>query len=297
MSECFHMKDLGPLKFFLGIEVSRGKQGIYISQRKYTLDIISECGLVGAQPIDTPMEQNHALAKVDGELYSNPSRYRRLVGRLVYLALTRPDLSYIVHLLAQLLAEPRQRHWEAAVRVVKYLKGTCGQGILFSKDSDLHLDAYCDSDYNSCPKTRRSFFGYVVLLGKSHICWKTKKQKTVSMSSAEAEYKAMAFTYQEINWLKELLLLFQVPHSEPITLHCDNKAALYIAANPVFHERTKHIEKDCHFVRDGIKEGILSTKHIRTIEQLADFLTKALKRQQFLYLFRKMGVHDFHLPP
>ncbi|XP_019085950.1 PREDICTED: uncharacterized protein LOC109126647 [Camelina sativa] len=212
MSECFPMKDLGPLKFFLGIEVSRGKQGIYVSQRKYTLDIISECGLLGAQPIDTPLEQNHALAKDAGELYSNPSRYRRLVGRLVYLALTRPDLSYVVHLLAQ-------------------------QGILFSKDSDLHLDAYCDSDYDSCPKTRRSLSGYIVLLGTSPICWKTKKQKTVSMSSAEAEYRAVAFTYQEIKRLKELLLLFQVPHPEPVTLHCDNKAALYIAANPVFHER------------------------------------------------------------
>ncbi|KAG7563712.1 Ribonuclease H-like superfamily [Arabidopsis suecica] len=296
MSECFHMKDLGPLKFFLGIEVSRGKQGIYISQRKYTLDIISECGMIGAKPVSTPIEQNHTLAKEEGEFYSDPTKYRRLVGRLVYLAITRPDLCYAVHLLAQFLTQPRQRHWDAAIRLVRYLKGTCGQGLLLNKDSDLHVDAYCDSDHSTCPRTRRSLSGYVVLLGKSPICWKTKKQDRVSLSSAEAEYRAMAYTYQELIWIKELLLIFQIPHPEPITLHCDNKAALHIAANPVFHERTKHIERDCHFVRDGIKDGVVSTKHVRTTEQLADFLTKPLGRNQFQYLLGKMGVRDLHCP-
>ena len=286
MSECFHMKDLGPLKFFLGIEASRGKQGIYISQHKYTLDIISECGLIGAKPVDTPIEQNHTLAKEEGEFNPEPSKYRRLVGRLVYLAITRPDLCYAVHLLAQFLGQPRQCHWEAVVRLVRYLKGTSGQGLLLSNDSDLHLDVYCNSDYQTCSKTRRSLSGYVVLLGildlgKSPICWKKKKQERVSLSSAEAEYRAMAYTYQELIWLKELLLIFQIPHPDAITLHCDDKSALHIAANPVFHERTKHIERDCHFVRDGIKDGIVSTRHVRTTEQVADFLTKALGRKQF----------------
>ncbi|KAG7552396.1 DC1 [Arabidopsis thaliana x Arabidopsis arenosa] len=156
LGECFHMKDLGPLKYFLGIEVSRGKAGIYLSQRKYALDIFSECGLLGAKPAPSLMEHNHTLARAEGDFYTDPTSYRRLVGRLVYLSVTRPELSYCIHLLAQFMQHPRQKHWEAALRVVSYLKGSPGQGLLLSFDDDLALSAYCDSDHAACPLTRHS---------------------------------------------------------------------------------------------------------------------------------------------
>ncbi|XP_021715956.1 uncharacterized protein LOC110683856 [Chenopodium quinoa] len=162
LSDCFHMKDLGVLKYFLGIEVARSPEGIFLCQRKYTLDIIAEPGLLGARPASTPIEQNHTLAKFESSILSDPEMYRRLMGRLIYLSFTRPDLAYAVHILSQFMQQPRQDHWEAALRTVRYLKGCPGQGILFSSDCDLHITDWCDSDWVSCPLTRRSISGWLV---------------------------------------------------------------------------------------------------------------------------------------
>ncbi|KAH7545427.1 hypothetical protein FEM48_Zijuj01G0092700 [Ziziphus jujuba var. spinosa] len=139
LSDCFKMKDLGALKYFLGIEVARSSAGLFLCQCKYTLDIVSEAGLLGAKPCGFPIEQNHRLGLANGELLSNPESYRRFVGRLIYLAVTRPDLAYSVHILSQFMQEPRIEHWEAALRVVRYLKGTPSKGILLHVDSDLSL--------------------------------------------------------------------------------------------------------------------------------------------------------------
>lgn len=296
LSDCFKMKDLGPLKYFLGIEVARSSAGLFLYQRKYTLDIISEAGLLGAKPSGFPIEQNHKLGLASGDLLEDPESYRRLVGRLIYLAVTRPDLAYSVHILSQFMQEPRTEHWEAALRVVRYLKGTPGQGILLSADCDLTLQGWCDSDWAACPLTRRSLTGWLVFLGKSPVSWKTKKQHTVSRSSAEAEYRSMATITCELKWLKGLLLSLGVHHPKAIKLFCDSQSALHIAKNPVFHERTKHIEVDCHFVRDAINEGLISPSHVPTSSQLADIFTKALGKMQFDNLLSKLGIHDPHAP-
>ncbi|CAA7020179.1 unnamed protein product [Microthlaspi erraticum] len=134
------------------------------------------------------------------------------------------------------------------------------------------------------------------MLGDSPIAWKTKKQDTVSFSSAESEYRAMAFTTRELKWNHELLSCFDISHKQVMRFYCDNKAALYIAANPVFHERTKHIERDFHYIRDEIVKDSIATSHVRTTEQPADIFTKALAFQQFSYLRRKLGIRDLHAP-
>ena len=296
LSSCFHMKDLGSLKYFLGIEIARSASGLYLCQRKYALDILSEAGLLGAKPAEFPMEQNHSLATIDSPTYSDPERYRRLVGRLIYLTITRPELCYSVHTLAQFMQAPKEAHWNAALRVLHYIKAHPGQGLLLSASSSLAVTAYCDSDWAACPITRRSLTGYFIMLGSSPISWKTKKQVTVSRSSAEAEYRSMAAACSELLWIRSLLTSLGVTMPSPMRLFCDSKAALHIAANPVFHERTKHIEIDLHFVRDIIQAGVVSTAHISTTDQPADLFTKALGRQQFQFLLGKLGICDLHAP-
>lgn len=296
LSDCFKMKDLGTLKYFLGIEVARSSSGLFLCQRKYTLDIISEVGLLCAKPCGSPMEQNHRLAHDEGPLFEDPERYRRLVGRLIYLVVTRPDLAYSVHILSQFLQAPHVAHWEAVVRIVRYLKGTPGQGVLLRADSNLSLQGWCDSDWAACPIMRRSMSGWLVFLGGSPISWKTKKQHTVSLSSAEAEYRSMKAITCELKWLKGLLLSLGIQHPQAIALFCDSQSAIHIANNPVFHERTKHIEVDCHFVRDAIKDGLIAPSYVRTSTQLADIFTKALGKSQFDFLMSKLGIFAPHAP-
>lgn len=195
------------------------------------------------------------------------------------------------------MQRPKVAHWEAALRVVRYLKGNPGQGIILRSDSPLILTAWCNSDWTCCPHTGRSLTGWFIHLGQSPISWKTKKQDTVSLSSTEAEYRAMNFTLKEIIWIKQLLASLGVSLDQPISLHCDDQSAIHLTVNPVFHERTKHIETECHFIRDKIVDGTITTRHVPTTSQLADIMTKPLGRQEFENFLLKLGVHNLHAPP
>ena len=159
-------------------------------------------------------------------------------------------------------------------------------------DSDLRVSAYCDADWGACQMSAKSLIGFCVFLGSSLISWKTKKQKTVSKSIAEAEYRAMSMTTSELEWISYILHDLRVPVQTPFTLFCDIKAAMYIANNPIFHERTKHIRIDCHYIRDKLMDGFLQTAHVSSHEQLADLLTKPLGEVQHSYLCSRLGLMD-----
>ncbi|CAH9141419.1 unnamed protein product [Cuscuta epithymum] len=293
----FSIKDLGKLKYFLGIEVARSPEGFVLSQRKYTLDILDESGNLAGRPSLFPMEQNLKLRPDDGSPLVDAPSYRRLIGRLLYLTVTRPDIVYSVSQLSQFLGAPRQSHFDAAIRVLRYLKSTPGQGIFLSSDHDFTLTGYCDADWAGCSFTRRSSTGYLITIGASPISWRTKKQSVVSRSSAEAEYRAMAVTVSEILWLRWLLRDLTIYQKGPTLLYCDNQAARHIALNPVFHERTKHVEMDCHFVRERVASNEIQPQYISTTNQVADIFTKALGTDRFHFLRSKLGVRDLHTPP
>ncbi|KAK3038738.1 hypothetical protein RJ639_028345 [Escallonia herrerae] len=175
LNDCFKLKDIGPLKYFLGIEAARGPRGLFLSQRKYTLDILFESGLSISKPIAFPMEQNHGLGLAGGPLLFDLGPYRQLIGHLVYLTINRPDICYVVHVLPQFMQSPRSQHWDVALRVSRYLQAASGQGLFLLIDSPLQIYNFCDSDWASYPLTRRSVTGYFVSLGNSPISWRTKK--------------------------------------------------------------------------------------------------------------------------
>ncbi|KAD3640773.1 hypothetical protein E3N88_29996 [Mikania micrantha] len=187
LNDRFSIKDLGVLKYFLGIKVARTREGLVLSQRKYVLDILEDAGMLGCRPSAFPMEQSLKLSKGDDEERVDAGQHRRLIGRLLYLQATRPDIAHSVNVTSQFVADPRQNHMEAVKRVLCYLKTTPGQGILLPKSGGTNLTAYSDSDWLGCPDTRRSRNGYLLLIGGAPVSWKSKKQSVVSRSSAESE--------------------------------------------------------------------------------------------------------------
>src|SRR4051812_15923210 len=248
LDNTFKIKDLGTLKYFLGIEVAQSKAGIFLNKQKYCLDLLEDFGFLESKPVATPSDPAVKLHQDSSLPYHDIPSYRRLIGRLLYLNATRPDITFCTQQLSQFLSNPTVTHFNAACRVLRYLKSCPARGILFPCDSTLQLHGYSDADWAGCIDTRRSISGQCFFLGRSLISWRSKKQLTVSRSSSEAEYRALAAATCELQWFLYLLQDLHVTCTKTPVLYCDNQSAIHIASNPIFHERTKHLEIDCHLV-------------------------------------------------
>jgi hypothetical protein len=290
----FEMKQLGNLKYFLGIEVARSEHGIFLCQRKYILDLLSEVGLLGCKPVDTPIEQNHKLFQCSSSSSIDKERYQKLVGKLIYLSHTRPDITYAVNVVSQFMHDPRKPHMDAVERILRYLKSTPGKGILFSNHGNLKIEGYTDADWAGSANDRRSTSGYFTFVGGNLVTWRSKKQPVVARSSAEAEFRGMALGVCELLWVRNVLSDLGFEPKETMNLYCDNTSAIAIAHNPVQHDRTKHVEIDRHFIKEKLEAGIISFPFVRSEWQLADVLTKGVASQVFNESLFKLGMCDIH---
>jgi hypothetical protein len=281
LSNTFPIKDLGTLEYFLGLEVSYNSGGMTLVQRKYALDLLHRVNMENCHPTSTPMVPTERLARDTGALLGpeDSSRYRSVVGSLQYLTLTRPDISFAVNMVCQFLSQPTEAHWEAVKRILRFVKGTLDTGLRIRRSLQQHISIFTDADWAGDVDDRRSTSGFAVFVGSNLISWSSKKQPTVSRSSTEAEYKALAIGAAEAMWVRSLLRELGVSQRQSPVLWCDNLGATYLTANPVFHARTKHIEIDFHFVREQVADGALVVRFISSQDQLADVFTKPATRQ------------------
>nr|GEV04679.1 uncharacterized mitochondrial protein AtMg00810-like [Tanacetum cinerariifolium] len=258
----FAMKDLGLLRYFLGIDVASSPKGYILSQSKYIGDLLDRARITDKMVEDIPIDAKAKYTPRDDDHLPYPSLYRAIVGSLIYLIVTRPDISYVVHIVSQYFCAPTTVHWVAVLQILRYLRGTQFQILLFPSTSALDLHGYCNSDWASDVVSRKLTTGSCIFLGDSLISWKSKKQDVLFKSSTEAEYRAMAVISSEIVWLRWLLADMGVPIGNSTLLHYDNRRAIQIAHNSVFHERTKHIEIDSTLIESSVFQKRLPSEAV-----------------------------------
>ena len=289
LNSVFYLKNLGSLHYFLGLQITRTSSRLYLNQSKYAQELLKKHNMLDCKPASSSSCPNTRLSPHDGDLLPDPHLYRSMVGALHYLTFIRPDISFVVHQVCQYMFAPTTIHFAAAKRILRYLWDTFNHGIEFTP-GPLHLSAYTDADWAGDPDDRRSTFGFLVYLGNNAVTWSAKKQPTVSRSSTESKYRALAIASAKLCWVRSLLKDLGIYLTDPPVLWCDNVSALAIASNPVFHARTKHIEVDFHFVRERVLRKNLVVKFVSTVDQLADIFTKSFPTHRFLELRHNLTV-------
>lgn len=290
LSQMFEMKDLGELHYCLGLEIWREKDKTMVTQSKYAREILERFNMYECKAVSTPLDQNVKLSSVDETKEVDGTLYQQLVGSLNYLTTTRPDISYSVSILSQYMAKPLESHWIAAKKVLRYLKGTVNFGLMYADNCNVELTGYSDSDWARNPNDRKSTSGYAFNIGSGVMSWSSKKQPTVSLSSIEAEYKALCSATCEAVWLRRILEDVGNKPMKPTIIKCDNQSTIKLAHNPVYHARTKHIEIQHHFVREKTLSKDIELIYCNTTENVADIFTKPLGKMNFEECRRQLGV-------
>ncbi|GJT81787.1 retrovirus-related pol polyprotein from transposon TNT 1-94 [Tanacetum coccineum] len=294
MHDEFEMSMMGELNFFLGLQIKQMEDGIFFNQSKYIKEMLKKFGLEDSKPMKTPMSSDTKLTK-DEECESvDSTKYRGMIGSLLYLTASRPDIMFSVCLCARFQEAPKTSHLEAVKRIFRYIKGTTHLGLWYPKGTGIETVVYADSDHAGDYVDRKSTSGICTFVGCCLTSWFSKKQTALAISTTEAEYVSAEKACQQALWMKQALIDYDV-RLDDVPIMCDNKGAIDLSKNPVQHSRTKHIEIRHHFLRDNVQKGHISIEKVPSVDNIADILTKPLKRESFNYLRLGLGMME-HIP-
>ncbi|KAM2526787.1 hypothetical protein TB1_024112 [Malus domestica] len=290
MKKKYEMTDLGLLHHFLGMGIIQTNSSIFTHQKKYASSLLNKFNLNECKSVITPLVATEKLTKDDGSGAVSEELYRSIVGSLLYLTTTRPDIMYAYSLLARFMHCPTSKHFGTAKRVLRYVKGTINYGLEYTKGKKAMLIGYYDSDWGGSLDDSKSTSGYAFSFGSGVFSWASVKQSCVALSTAEAEYIRASDAIAQAIWLRFVLEDFGELQTEATPLQCDNTSAIAITKNSVFHQKTKHIDRRYHFIKDALQEGIINLVYCPTEEQLAYIFTKPLAKDRFNYLRNMLRV-------
>eukprot|EP00253_Pinus_taeda_P003667 PITA_03667 len=277
---------------FTGIEVVQNEKGIFISQARYVNQVLSRFNMQECKAAITPTVMGLKLSRENSSKDFDPSLYKSIVGSLMYLTATRPDIMYAVSLISRFIERPKEAHCQAAKRILRYVKGTKMFEILYNVSEHSDLVGYTDSDWAGSVDDRKSTSGYVFHMGSGAISWASKKQSIVALSTAEAEYVAATATTCQAVWMRRMLRSLGQEQAKATMIFCDNISAIALSNNSVFHKRTKHIDTRFHYIRELVNNGEIVLEHCRSQEQVADILTKPLDQKSFEFLRKCLGMTE-----
>ncbi|GJW80187.1 retrovirus-related pol polyprotein from transposon TNT 1-94 [Tanacetum coccineum] len=286
MKNNFEMSMMGELKFFLRLQVHQSPRGIFISQSQYAIELLKKHGLDECVSMSTPMETE----RLDVDLQSTPTEqttYRRMIGGLMYLIASRPDIAFATFVCARYQARPMVKHLNKVKQIFRYLRQSYNMGLWYPKDSGFELIAYSDADHAGCKDDCKSTSGGLQFLGGKLVSWSSKKQDCTAMSTAEAEYVSLSACCAQVIWMRTQLLDYGYKYNR-IPMYCDSKSAIAISCNPVQHSKTKHIDIRYHFIKEHVEKGTVEIYFVGTEYQLADLFTKALPKERFEYLVHRI---------
>ncbi|GJU53128.1 putative ribonuclease H-like domain-containing protein [Tanacetum coccineum] len=290
----FQMSSMGELTFFLGLQVKQSQTGLFISQDKYVADMLKKFDLASVKTAITPMETKMALTKDEESADVDVHLYRSMIGSLMYLTASRPDIMFAVCACSHFQVNPKVSHLIAVKRIFKYLKGKPNLGLWYPRESPFALEAFSDSDYAGANLDRKSTTGGCQFLGRRLISWQCKKQTIVATSTTEAEYVVAANCCGQILWIQNQFLDYGFNFMNT-KIHIDNESTICIVKNPVFHSKTKHIEIRHHFIRDAYEKKLIQVQKIHTDNNVADLLTKAFDGPRFNFLVVNIGMAKHEL--
>ena len=289
MQNEFEMSMMGELTFFLDLQVKQNKNGIFINQTRYIKDMLKKFEIPEVKEMHTPMSPATKLDKDEKGKDVNQKLFRGMIGSLLYLTASRPDIMFSVCLCARFQACPKESHLSAVKRIFRYLIGTQNLGLWYPRGTSFDLIGFSDADYAGSKIDRKSTSGTCHFLGHMLVSWSSKKQNSVALSTAETEYIAAGNCCAQILLIKQQLSDFGVSLNN-IPIFCDNTSAINITKNPVQHSRTKHIEIRHHFIRDHVLKNDISIEFVDSLNQIADIFTKPLNEAQFIKIRRELGM-------